>query len=241
MKSETSPCLDDDHALQGFNVAEALEARAIRMQARRKRVRTRAKLLAVAARELERVGYEALTVELITSRAGIVRATFYLYFNSKSDIASAVVRKYWALMYARRPRGRGRYSFFQSIHRSNVYMANLAAENANLFAAKHALLREDDGIARRAASINEKWANIILRIMIARGINFSAQHDTVFLRTKISALINLSDTLLIDVRRLHGWTPSADPVDIDMVIRLLDDLWLRAICIELRPDEATNH
>ncbi|UYV38112.1 hypothetical protein N4R57_03165 [Rhodobacteraceae bacterium D3-12] len=83
--------------------------------------------------------------------------------------------------------------------------------------------------------------DLILRIMIARAINPSAQDDPKFLRTKISALISLSDTLLIDVRRLHGWTPSDDPVDKEMVIRLLDDLWLRAICIELDPDEATHH
>ncbi|UYV38113.1 TetR/AcrR family transcriptional regulator [Rhodobacteraceae bacterium D3-12] len=158
MNSQTAPLPIDDPELSGFNVADVLEARAIRMESHRKRVRTRAKLLAVAARELEKVGYEALTVEAITSRAGIVRATFYLYFKSKCDIVSAVIRMYWALMYARLPRGRGRFSFAQSIHRSNAYMVNLSSENSNLFAAKNTLLRENDAIARRASSINDKWA-----------------------------------------------------------------------------------
>jgi AcrR family transcriptional regulator len=56
----------------------------------RRRSKTRAKLLAAARDVFFELGYAATTVADIVARAGIGRATFYLYFVSKQDVYRAI-------------------------------------------------------------------------------------------------------------------------------------------------------
>ncbi|MBT3143211.1 hypothetical protein DS909_07570 [Phaeobacter gallaeciensis] len=213
---------------EGFSVAEILEERAHAMQSRRKRVRTRAALLAVAAREIEIVGYDSLTVDHLVSSAGMVRGTFYLYFHSRSDIIKAVLRKYWALMRIHRPRGGG-LGLRESIHRANTYSVMLAARNPRLLEAREILLREDANVASRMASVNRIWSERIVRDLERRGLTTSEDADHAFVRLKARAVINMSDTLLSDVNRLSGWDESDGPIDLHLVIRVMDDLWHRSL------------
>lgn len=213
---------------EGFSVAQILEERAHDMRKRRKRVRTRAALLAVAAREIEKVGYDSLTVDHLSSAAGMVRGTFYLYFHSRSDIITAVLRKYWALMRLYRPRGGG-LSLKDSIHRANTYSVMLAAKNPRLLEAREILLREDREVAARMASVNRMWADRIVRDLERRGLTSPTDQDHAFVRLKARAVINMSDTLLSDVNRLSGWDDSQGPIDHELVIRVMDDLWYRSL------------
>lgn len=59
-------------------------------QARRKE-RTRGALEAAARDLLITMGYEALTIQHITDRADLARATFYLYFRDRDEIVWAVL------------------------------------------------------------------------------------------------------------------------------------------------------
>lgn len=219
------------YPLEGFSVADILEGRAQVMQNRRKRVRTRAALLAVAAREIERVGYESLTVDHLANAAGMVRGTFYLYFNSRADITKAVLRKYWALMRINRPRGGG-LGLRGSIHRANTYSVMLAARNPRLLAAREVLLREDNDIGARMDSVNRIWSERIVRDLERRGLTSRDDDDYPFVRLKARAVINMSDTLLADVRRLSGWDDNDGPIDLDLVIRVMDDLWFRSLYLQ---------
>ena len=198
------------------------------MRKRRKRVRTRAALLAVAAREVERVGYDSLTVDHLANAAGMVRGTFYLYYHSRADIIKAVLRKYWALMRMNRPRGGG-LGLRQSIHRANTYSVHLASRNPRLLEAREILLREDNDIEIRMDSVNRVWADRIVRDLEYRGLTSREDPDYDFVRLKARAVINMSDTLLADVRRLSGWDKKDGPIDLDLVIRAMDDLWYRSL------------
>lgn len=212
--------------LHGFVLADELELRSRRMASRRKRVRTRALLLAVAARELERVGYEALTVEHVAQAAGMTRATFYQYYSSRAHITAGLLGKYWALMRARRPTGGARRSLRESIHRTNCFSVMLASMNPNLLAAKETLLREDPKTAARMTHVNRLWAKRILRDLIRRGLAKPEGDDLPYLMMKARAVINMSDSLLSDVYRMADWDGRDGPLDLELVIKVMDDLWL---------------
>ncbi|WP_299425883.1 TetR/AcrR family transcriptional regulator [uncultured Shimia sp.] len=198
------------------------------MQKRRKRVRTRAALLAVAARELEAVGYDSLTVDHLAGAAGMVRGTFYLYFQSRSAIVRAVLHKYWALMRIHRPRGGG-LDLKDSIHRANRYSVMLAAKNPRLLEAREMLLREDPEVAKRMATVNRLWSERIVRDLVKRDLTSPDNSDHQFVRLKARAVINMSDTLLSDVHRLSGWDDTDGPIDLELIIRVMDDLWYRSL------------
>ncbi|MTI17478.1 TetR/AcrR family transcriptional regulator [Rhodobacteraceae bacterium RKSG542] len=223
-----SPYLEKSPPSEGFNVAELLEARANSLSKRKKRVRTRAKLLAVAAREIEKVGYDSLTIDHLVSAAGMVRGTFYLYFNSRADIIKAVLWKYWALMRIHRPRGGG-LGLRESIHRANSYTVMLAALNPGLLEAREILLREDQQIFQRMESINRVWAERIVRDLARRERVHDDEADLAFLRMKVRAVIHMSDALLADVHRMAKWDASEQPPNLDLVIRVMDDLWFRSL------------
>lgn len=220
--------------VEGFSVADELQDRARRMEKRRKRVRTRAALLAVAAREIEQVGYDSLTMDHLANAAGMVRGTLYLYYHSRADIVKAVLRKYWALMRIHRPRGGG-LGLRASIHRANTYSVMLAARNPRLLEAREILLREDAEVAARMASVNRIWSERIVSDLIRRGLTARDDEDLSFLRLKARAVINMSDTLLSDVHRLSGWDDTEGPIDLDLVIRVMDDLWYRSLYLP-QPD-----
>ncbi|SLN71554.1 Bacterial regulatory proteins, tetR family [Falsiruegeria litorea R37] len=213
---------------EGFSVADVLEERARKMEKRRKRVRTRAALLAVAAREIEQVGYDSLTMDHLANAAGMVRGTLYLYYHSRADIVKAVLRKYWALMRIHRPRGGG-LSLKESIHRANTYSVLLAAKNPRLLEAREILLREDPEVAARMATVNRLWSERIISDLTRRGLMPHVNEGYSFLRLKTRAVINMSDTLLSDVHRLSGWDDKEGPIDLDLVIQVMDDLWYRSL------------
>lgn len=215
--------------IQDFVLSEELQLRSRIMASRRKRVRTRAHLLAVAAREIERVGFESLTVEHIATAAGITRATFYQYYSSRAHITTGLLGKYWALMRARRPVGSGGKSLKDSIHLMNTYSVMLAAKNPRLLAAREILIREEPKIAARLAFVNGLWAERIVRDLIRRGLAGLDGAELPYLRMKARAVINMSDSLLADVYRMAGWDAREGPVDLDLVIRVMDDLWLNAL------------
>ncbi len=217
---------------EGFSVADRLEKRAITMRKRRKRVRSKAALIAAAARELERNGFDSLTVEGISEAAGMARGTFYLYYRSRSDIAAAVTKYYWALVRIHRPKGGARLSLRASIHRANHFAAHVAMKNARLLSGRETLMQENPSLARRFEAINQTWAGRIVRDVMVRGIGRSGTTAPEFLHLKARAVINMSDALLRDIYR--GYDPRTDvpPVDLDLVVRVMDDLWFRALYMD---------
>ncbi|QLL07671.1 TetR family transcriptional regulator [Mycobacterium vicinigordonae] len=61
----------------------------------RRRTETRLRIAAAAARLVAEVGLAGATVERIADVAGISRATFFRYFNSKEDAVAEGVNVHW--------------------------------------------------------------------------------------------------------------------------------------------------
>jgi len=222
-----------DFSTEGFSVADLLEARAITMRKRRKRVRTKAALIAAAARELEKNGFDSLTVEGISEAAGMARGTFYLYFQSRSDIAAAVIKFYWALVRIHRPKGGGRLPLRESIHRMNTFSAYIAMKNARLLSGRETLMQENPVIARRLQSINRTWANRVVQDIMARTGTLADGETKEFLHLKARAVITMSDALLRDIYRNFDRDDEVQPVDLEMVVRVMDDLWFRSLYMDV--------
>lgn len=214
---------------EGFSVADVLEEHARNLRKRRKRIRTKATLLAVAAREIENVGYDALTVDHLAGAAGMVRGTFYLYFHSRSDIIKSVLFKYWALMRIHRPKGGQSLDLRASIHRVNKFSVMLAVKNRRLLEAREILWREEPTIASRMAHVNQLWSERVIRDLVRRGVASVSDNNKDFLKVKVRAVINMSDTLLADVHRHSGWNRYDGPLDLDLVVQVMDDLWYRSL------------
>lgn len=226
---DLQPDTDTKFELQGFNVVEILDQRAIAMRKRRKRVRSRAALIAAAARELERVGYDALTVEGISEAAGMARGTFYLYYKNRSEIISVVMRFYWFLLTKHRPRGGSGLSLNGTIHRANSYTVHAVARNSRLLLGREALMAENHAIARRLEALNDRWADWVVNALTARGIIDGKGEDFEFHHLRARAVIGMSDVLLHDIYRSAELEDAPKPIDLDLVVRVLDDLWGRCL------------
>ncbi len=59
----------------------------------RRRIRTRKQLLEAAAELLVETGYDDLTIQRITDRADLARATFYIYFKDKEEAVWAILEE----------------------------------------------------------------------------------------------------------------------------------------------------
>ena len=223
------PVTDTEFSSEGFNVADVLDQRAISMRKRRKRVRSRAALIAAAARELERVGYEALTIEGISEAAGMARGTFYLYYKNRSDIISVVMRFYWFLLAKYRPRGGQELSLNETVHRANHYTVHVVARNSRLLLGREALMAENHALARRLDALNDGWADWVVKTLTARGIITNVDEDPAFHHMRAQAVIGMSDVLLRDIYRSAELEEAPEPVDLDLVVRVLDDLWVRCL------------
>lgn len=222
-----TPDSPPDFSVEGFSVREILDQRAFAMRKRRKRVRTRAALIAAAARELERVGYEALTVEGISEAAGMARGTFYLYYKSRSEIMSVIMRFYWVLLGKYRPRGGTSLPLEQSVAQANTFLVRAVARNAQLLLARETLMTENQTLSRRMIYVNDLWAEQVVRAMTARGLIPQNDDDAEFHHLRARAMISMSDVLLRDIYRAYDHTSVSSSLDLNLVIRALNDLWSR--------------
>ena len=211
-----------------FSTAELLQARAKQMHSRRKRIRTRAQLIAVTASQLESLGYDSLTIESVAKEAGLVRGTVYLHFKHKTEMVKAVLRKHWALMRVLRPSG-GELNLFESIHRANTYSVNIALKNPGLLRAREILMREDHSISKRMATVNQNWTGRILRDLMRRELIGADAESLAFNQLKVRAVINMSDTLLADIPRMSEWGTGNTILGNEMIVRVMNSLWYRAL------------
>ncbi len=174
-----------------FDYAELMALRADALRGRPKRVRTRARILAAAVRELAAGGYEGLTVDGICAAADIARGTFYLYYSDRATVAVAVYRMFWTAVYQLRPRVRG-HNLDQRIRVANAFYLSLYSRNARLLAGQASLSRERPDFARWHDNMNHRWAQII-----ASNMPGTLPHEEKLLRAH--ALVAMADELLSSI------------------------------------------
>ncbi len=223
--------------IESFHIVSVLNERAQSRRGVPKRMRTRAKLLAATAEELERVGYEALTVDGIVETAGAARGTFYLYFENRNEAAVAVLRAYKALLRVMRPRGGPALHPFDSIHRFNRYYVQCYVRNVNVLAAREPLMRERPDLADARDSLNHRWAKVVLRDLCVRsGAAPDLLHNPMALLA-VRSVLAMADELLRELY-VHRSRHLVDVVDNpDQVIEVMSFMWYRALFGDSPPED----
>lgn len=216
-----------------FHVVELLREHVERTKSRTKRRRTRAQILLAAAMEIERVGYEALTVDLIAERAGVARGTFYLHFKDRSHIASRIMRIYFAFVRRRRPGGSKQLSTLDAIKRYNRYYIAVYSSNAKLLLGRESLWHERADVRAHRDAINARWTRTIKRDVAIRDPE-EARNEEV-LELSIRAAVAMVDELLREIY-LHR-TPSLSKFadDPELLCEVLSDLWFKIIYLPATP------
>jgi AcrR family transcriptional regulator len=156
-------------AIDGFRLVDVLNDRLHAMQHRSKRARTRAALIAATASEMERSGFEGLTVARIADAAGVAHGTFYTYFANGSEAAMVVRRFYQAAIRYFRPHGSRGLDAFEAILRMNRFYVRSFARNARLLRAIQMLLYTRTDYASERDRINHRWSMAILHDLRKRG------------------------------------------------------------------------
>lgn len=212
-----------------FHLVSVMEQRLPLLKRRPKRLRTRAQILAATAREMERVGYDGLTVELITEALGIARGTFYLHFRDRSHAAMTVIRIYVALRRRCRPRGGRTPPVAEAILLFNSYYVAVYALNAKLLLGRESLMRDRSELAQARDRLNEAWARTVVEDVLRRDPRPRDPQQMAQLQLRVRGAIAMSDELLREIYlvRAPGLEPYLD--DEPMVVSVLSDMWLRIV------------
>lgn len=215
--------------IRGIHLTQLLDNWAQRPGKIPKRVRTRCRLIAATAAVMEHSGYEGLTVDAITSQAGVARGTFYLYFSDRSEAATAVMRAFAMMMRRYRPRGGSRLDPLQSIYRINLFYILSYAKNSTLLAGRESLMRDRPELIKHRDAVNRHWARLILKDLCRRFDVPPERCEAPQTHLAIRAAIAMADEFLREIYVYES--PSIveltqDPHDVAMV---LTQVWHRAV------------
>ena len=216
-----------------FHLAGLLEERLQVLRRRPKRQRTRAQILAATARQMERLGYEGLTVESITEPLGIARGTFYLHFRDRSHAALAVLRLYHALRSRFRPRGGSALPVREAITQFNVYYVAVYARNAQLLLGRESLMRDRQELARRGNQLNAKWAERVLADVSKRQPHALSAADQAQLLLRIRGALAMTDELLRQIFLVRAAGLERFSGDERAVVTAISDMWFRLVYAEV--------
>lgn len=214
--------------MKPFHLATELTERCEQARKQPKRTRTRYSIIAATAREMERVGYEALTIENIVEQARLARGTFYLYFANRSDAAAAVMSAYRALIRRRRPRAGRKLGSYETILSMNRFYVSTYSLNAVLLAGAEALVRERPDHARKRDFWNDRWARAVLAdVMLRSGNEVGVDQARALLA--IRAVLAMADEFLREIFVYRSPTIVNLPTDEDSVAEVLSVIWHRAV------------
>ncbi|MEZ5664226.1 MAG: TetR family transcriptional regulator [Burkholderiaceae bacterium] len=206
-----------------------LEARLPSLKRRPKRLRTRAQIIAAAARQMERLGYENLTVEVITESLGIARGTFYLHFRDRSHVATTVIRIYLALRARCRPRGGRSLPIREALLRLNRYYVAVYARNVQLLHVRELLTRAQSEHGLGGLGLNSRWAERVLADVCARGLGGPVPVKQSQLLLRVHGAVAMSDELLRRIFLVRAPGLEAYRDDEEAVVQALTDMWYRII------------
>ncbi|MEY8837604.1 TetR family transcriptional regulator [Cribrihabitans sp. XS_ASV171] len=212
-----------------FHLPSILERRAREARGLPKRQRTRHKLIAATASQMEVNGYDGLTIEAIIEAAEIARGTFYLHFQNRSEAALAVQRAFIAMMRRRRPRGGSRMAAFDAIYFMNVFYIKCYKANAPLLAGQEALMHERPELSISRDYRNHKWALLILRDLARRtGLGYS-EALTPEMIFGVRATVGMADETLREIF-VHRSPKFSELIADDLeMARVLSVLWFRSL------------
>lgn len=219
-----------------FHLPSLLSERADKSYGRSKRARTRRALIAATAQQMERTGYERLTIDGIVQEAGLARGTFYLYFSNRTEAAVAVYRAFAAMIRVRRPRrikGRSRY---ESLYDINLFYIRCYRQNARILVSRQMHVQDWPGFDAYMDSLNHRWARTILRDL-ARYRNLPpetiADHRALL---AARAMIAMCDELLRKVVVLDDPTTRDLAAQDETLAEVMSIMWYRGLYGAHPPD-----
>jgi len=212
-----------------FHLAQLLEERLPTLRLRSKRQRTRAQILAATARQLERLGYEGLTVGFITESLGMARGTFYLHFRDRSHAAFTVLRIYHTLRSRFRPRGGSELPVREAITQLNTYYVSVYARNAQLLLGRESLMRERQELARRGIQLDVMWADRVLADVLRRQPRSRSAEDKSQLLLRIHGALAMTNELLRQIYLVRAAGLEGFQDDEQAVVTGISDLWFRIV------------
>ena len=212
-----------------FHLAKILEERLPSLRFRPKRQRTRAQILAATALQLERLGYEGLTVGSITESLGIARGTFYLHFRDRSHAALTVLRIYHTLRSRFRPRGGSAMPVREAITQFNAYYVAVYARNSQLLLGRESLMRDQAELAHRGNLLNARWAERVLSDVTKRHPRIRSTADKTQLLLRIRGALAMTDELLRQIYLLQAVGLEGFRENEQLVVDTISDMWFRIV------------
>lgn len=216
---------------QAFRFSEYLNQQAAEMQGRPKREKTRARILAATACQLEKIGYDALTVDDIIKQVGMARGTFYLYFENRSFAAEAVMMAYIDTLWLFRPKGSAEDRPFEKVLEFNRFYVATYAENATLLACLGPLCRERPELEKKRLENNHRWCQSVVKDLQRRcsGAEQAPMAQKTLLIWSMSAMVDdlLRELYIHQSPHLVELTQSTD-----QVAELISLVWYRSLYAE---------
>jgi AcrR family transcriptional regulator len=209
--------------------ADRLQHQLANAPKRTKGERTKDALKLGAIRVLDDVGYHAMRVSDICDAAGVGLATFYLYFENKSDITLQVLSEYLEQGMGQMA-VRGAPTPFAAIRGANLrWLAGIRA-NAGLSRCITQLGDEEPGFRELAHRINRQWYERIAVSFVRRYPGAVSQDVALLAAYSLGAMMDEMARKLV---------VSPDPALLDLVgkiapsdeeiVDFLTVLWYRAL------------
>ncbi len=221
---------------QAIAFSEQLAAQIETMQGQPKREKTRAKILAATAKQLEKVGYDALTVDDIIHEVGMARGTFYIYFESRSFAVEAVMMAYFKALADNRPKVTSPDPFDAIMEFNRYYVANYE-RNSALAACIEPLCREREEISQLRQQSNHDWCQSVVRDLEKRCGDAALQTPAAVKTLLIWSMSSLVDELLREmfINKSPHLVHLTD--NTDQVAELISLVWFRALYAQDVPPE----
>jgi AcrR family transcriptional regulator len=192
-----------------------------------KKIVTRAKILAATARQLETVGYSALTVKDIVTDACMARGTFYLYFESFSFAAEAVMIAYFKFLAELRPATEARDTFDRILQTNQYYVASYA-RNASLLACIEPLREDRPAFRKYREQNNHNWCQRVIHDFEERTTESASKAPAEVKALLVWSMSAMVDELLKEIyirKSPHLRKFSKQP---DQVAEIISLMWFRA-------------
>jgi AcrR family transcriptional regulator len=148
--------------MNSLSFTEFLEARSAAPD-KRKGERTRDRMKAAAARELERVGYRELRVSDVNETAGVSNALFYVYFKNLQDVTAEVLTEFLETLYDRPPDAARPASPAEAIYAGNLHYIRRFAANPGLMRCLFQFGDEIPEFGELWRKWNREWIDRVLR------------------------------------------------------------------------------
>lgn len=188
---------------------------------------TRQRLRISAARVLEEVGYQDLTVSAISKDAGVALGTFYVYFSDKTEVAIDVVLSFIAYAYTEAQalsRGKDEY---EAIYSTNRYFAHAYGANPGLMRSFIQLQSQEPSFRELWEPRHDEWIQKLANSIRRRGPSPPvSQSDALKMAAALEGMVfSYLYAVAVEQKPPTGKVDS-DP---DKIAEILSLLWYRAV------------